>query len=182
MSYLYHRKTLGLEGNILYPLNELKTLKPHIYEKAVRKYKGREILLTRKVPILDCLWNDVLHFSPVHPAKIFAKFDEMIGGKFLEKPLQFFEVNPTAMGFNADNAVIYLHTPRKKGDFTIPKSDFIPFNTELLADYQEIPKATIAHYQETIPNKKQAWLYLFVPHILYKGTLEVEKLKVIEVS
>lgn len=181
MNCLYHRVRPNLEGNILYPLNELKIVKPHIYEKAVQKYKGRETLLTRKIPILDCLWNDVLHFSPLHPAKIFAKFDEMIGGKFLEKPLQFFEVNPTAMGFNAENAVIYLHTPREKGDFTLPESDFLPFNAELLADYQEIPEATITHYKETVPYKKQVWLYLFVPHILYRGSLEVEKLKVIEV-
>ncbi len=26
--------------------------------------------MEQRIPILNCLWNDVLHFSPVHPAKI----------------------------------------------------------------------------------------------------------------
>ncbi|MGB0929299.1 MAG: hypothetical protein ACPGVB_00890 [Chitinophagales bacterium] len=182
MNHLYHQVPSNLEGENLHPLNELKTVKPHIYEKAVQKYKGRQVLLSRKVPILDCLWNDVIHFSPIHPAKVFATLDEISGKKFLNAPRSFFEVNPTEMNFNAENTVIYLHPVRKKGVFDAFPEDFIPFNEKLLVDYQELRLATIEYFRNAIKNKQVVFPYVFVPHILHKGSLEIEKLKLIEVD
>lgn len=182
MNNLYHIIPPNLEGDTLYPLNELKLHKPHIYQKAVQKYKGREVLLSRKIPLLDCLWNDVLHFSPIHPSKIFAALYEIRGKKWLKKPWRFFKVNPTEMDFNAENTVVYLNSPREKGDFNTPPTDFLPFNTNLLPKYQKLPPSTLAHYQEAFAHKTPLFLYATVPHILHKGSLEISKLEVIEVS
>ena len=49
------------------PLNQLQEIHPEIYIEQVKKYKGREILLQKRTPILDCFWNDVLHLSPINP-------------------------------------------------------------------------------------------------------------------
>ncbi len=67
MIYLYHSVPKNLQGNILYPLNTLKEKHPEIYEQQVSKYVGREHMTQQRIPILDCLWNDVLHFSAVNP-------------------------------------------------------------------------------------------------------------------
>ena len=45
----------------------MKDQHPAVYEEHVKKYKGRERLLRREIPLLNCLWNDVLHISPIHP-------------------------------------------------------------------------------------------------------------------
>ena len=70
MIYLYHSVPKNLEGSILYPLNTLKGKHPDIYEQQVSKYVGREHIKEQRIPILDCLWNDVLHFSAVNPKEV----------------------------------------------------------------------------------------------------------------
>jgi hypothetical protein len=45
----------------------LKAHLPEVYVAQIKKYEGRERLLEKKIPVLDCLWNDVLHLSPLNP-------------------------------------------------------------------------------------------------------------------
>lgn len=68
-NYLYHKVPPDFVGPILYPLNRLKQRLPDVYARQVKKYQGREAVLKRRIPHLNCLWNDVLHFSPVHPTQ-----------------------------------------------------------------------------------------------------------------
>lgn len=65
--FVYHFKPKEMKGSALIPLNKLQNIHPEVYAEQVKKYKGREILLQKRTPILDCLWNDVLHLSPVNP-------------------------------------------------------------------------------------------------------------------
>ena len=65
MQYVYHMVPEELKGEYLIPLNELKSVYPNLYGEYIQKYKDhphREKLLTRKIPKLECLWNDVVHF------------------------------------------------------------------------------------------------------------------------
>lgn len=64
--YVYHFKRKNMVGSKLIPLNKLKNIYPDIYKEHVKKYVGREKLLTKNIPLLDCLWNDVLHLSPIN--------------------------------------------------------------------------------------------------------------------
>ena len=70
MMYLYHSVPRNLHGNILYPLNALTEKHPEIFEQQVSKYVGREHITQQRIPVIDCLWNDVLHFSAVNPKEI----------------------------------------------------------------------------------------------------------------
>lgn len=47
---VYHRVPERLVGTNLYPLNVLRTACPHLYAEYVKKYAGREHLLTEKIP------------------------------------------------------------------------------------------------------------------------------------
>ncbi len=74
MEYVYHMVPEELKGEYLIPLNELKRVYPNLYREYIQKYKDhtqRENLLTRKIPKLECLWNDVVHFLPLHPYEIY---------------------------------------------------------------------------------------------------------------
>jgi hypothetical protein len=75
--YLYHRVPKDMRGNTLHPLNQLKKVSPDIYAQKVKKYEGRLEILERKIPALDCLWNDVLHLTAVHPTVLNAAFESV---------------------------------------------------------------------------------------------------------
>lgn len=74
MPVVYHRYPEGLQGSYLHPLNKLRTKLPELYRREVQKYTGREHLMQQRVPLLECLWNDVLHFSPVHREQVAAAY------------------------------------------------------------------------------------------------------------
>jgi hypothetical protein len=116
-------------GSILYSLNQLKTRLPEIYAIQVQKYTGREILMQCKIPLLNCLWNDVLHFSPVHPNKIREAF---VSAEFEWTVRPWFAISPVNYDFSPENAVIFLNTPPEDptqlSSFDFPETDFIPFS------------------------------------------------------
>ncbi len=74
--FVYHRVPANLTGDRLYPLNTLQHLHPEIAEAHRAKYQGREWLLETRIPPLDCLFNDALMFSPVHPARLLGEMRE----------------------------------------------------------------------------------------------------------
>ena len=61
MPFVYHIRSADFRGTTLYPLNRLRDRYPDVYEAQRAKYRGREWLLEARVPLLDVLWNDVIH-------------------------------------------------------------------------------------------------------------------------
>ena len=178
MSHLYHLVPRNFAGDTLYPLNVLRKKLPAVYEAHARKYEGREALLQRRIPILDCLWNDVLHFSPVHPRAIRDAYNAA-GGTW--KPRRWFEVAPLSCGFDARNTVVYEYPLRERGDFTLRADDFSPFNHELLDEMTTLPEGTAAHYAEALAAGRPVFVFHLIPHVLHRGSIERDRVAVIEV-
>ena len=167
--YLYHRVSRDFVGSILYPLNSLKHRLPDVYAEQVKRYQGREVLLKRNVPHLNCLWNDVLHFSPVHPAQIRQALLEA-GRNW--KPLKWFVVDPAVLGFNPQNTVIYLYPARQFGDFSVQETDFEPFSIIKLSQLTNLPTATVEYFQSTKVRDSRPLLFHRIPHILHYGQID----------
>jgi hypothetical protein len=70
-------------------------------------------------------------------------------------------------GFNATNAVIFLHQRIKRGTFQFEEADFQVFNLAEVSSLREIPEATFAYYREMFEQGKPPLRYMYVPHILY---------------
>ena len=174
---IYHRFRNDLSGHTLYPLNQLRDIYPNVYASKVKTYAGREWVMEMRIPLLDCLWNDVLHFSPLHTAKI---HEVRVAAGFPRRTRAYFEVNPTEMGFNAENAVMWLHKHIDLGKFV--EEDFEPFDPLALARFTEVPDATTAYYREMHRKSTLPLVYLYVPHILFKGTIDTRLLRVIDVE
>ncbi|MDX1662911.1 MAG: hypothetical protein R3272_03895 [Candidatus Promineifilaceae bacterium] len=178
MFHLYHLVPRNFEGNTLYPLNMLRNRLPEVYEAHARKYEGREMLLTRRVPLLDCLWNDVLHFSPVHPEQI---RDALRAVGYEWEPRRWFAVDPAACGFDAGNTVVYLYPARGRGDFATRDEDYIAYDPALLEEVATLPQATAAYYAEAVAVGAPIFVFHRIAHILHRGSIECNRVKALEV-
>jgi hypothetical protein len=173
--FLYHRVPKNMVGDILYPLNTLKTLLPEVYNEEVKKYKGRERIMEQVIPYFNCLWNDVLHFSPVPPREIKSALIE--AGYTDEIILHAYKISPDFL--EKDKTIVYLYRPKNR-TYTLSKNDFIPFNPDAILEYAMLPLATKKYYKECIAKGGDPLLNHGVPHILYKGTISVADLSIIE--
>ncbi len=162
MNYLYHIYRGNLKGKYLMPLNELKKIYPEIYRKQVKKYEWRKHILKKKIPPLNCLWNDVLHMSPVHPKKIKDALNKV------DVELEFkkwFKINPNLL--DDDLATVF-------------KGSYVKFREKDLKKYGKIEKPTIEYYKK-IKKRKIFLLFHSIPSVLYKGKLKISDLEVIEI-
>ncbi len=174
--FVYHHVPVNLTGSVLYPLNELKQVYPDVAVVQLKKYQGREALLGQRIPRLNCLWNDVLHFSPVHPDKIKAAMEEA-GHTTKSRRWRYFEVD--AAFFSPSNTVIWEYRERHRPHLLIDESECLPFEPRLLDKYTEVGEWTRRYYAEVKPGAR-VLLYVGIAHVLYKSHLNVEGVKIIE--
>jgi hypothetical protein len=170
MNYLYHRVPKEMRGNILYPLNMLKTEKPEVYKLGVEKYNGREDILSEKIEPLNCLWNDVIHLTAVHPREIKEALSQ--AGKVLE--FDFYEIDPYLL--DPSNTTVYLYNKRKGEE-----KEFEVYDPHNITRYSSLPQRTKDYYIETILNNKDPLLFHIIPHILYKGSIDITAANIIHV-
>ena len=179
MTSVYHLMPRNLAGNTLHPLNCLKELEPEVYETHARKYRGREEVIARVIPILECLWNDVLFFSSVHPQAI--KQGYLAVGKQW-KPQNWIAVDTVHAGCNAENTVIYHpDMQRLKGDFSLDPTRFAPFSLDEVTTVDALPAEVLTYYQEAAKNDQPIFAWHGLPHILYRGSIDLTDVDVIEV-
>lgn len=174
MEFLYHRVPKNMSGTILYPLNILKETRPDIYVQQSKKYVGREGILTAKIPPLNCLWNDVLHFTAVEPDVMRKNLEE---AGFIFEPSSYFKV-PLEM-IIGDNAVAFTNSEGKER--LVPFLDYENFDIKRMAIYREIPISTLNYYRKIKLEGGRPMIYQFIPHILYKGNVDTKDLEIITV-
>lgn len=160
-----------MKGKILYPLNSLKSKFPSLYRKEVEKYRGRESLLTINIPRLQCLWNDVIHLTAVHPKKIRNAF---LKAGCQWHATEWFQIDPFSL--DPSNTVVWLYTHE-----AVLRKDVIAYGPEKISKYTKIRKATTDYYKKQAMHNKRPLLFYRVPHILYKGELKVDTLPILRI-
>ncbi len=176
MLYLYHRVPENIQGSVLYPLNRLKETMPGVYKKEVQKYEGRESLLEIKIPLLDCLWNDVLHLTAVHPNEVKKALVE--AGRSGDFQMRYFQIDPATLDLN--KTVVYRYLQEGLEDIT-REDNFVFFDLSQVEELSRMPESTKNYYHEMIAQEKKPLLYHCIPHILYLGTLDISKAEIITV-
>lgn len=166
MTYIYHRVPKNMRGNILYPLNVLKEIHPDIYKKEVSKYDGREFIKKQEIPFLNCIWNDVLHFTAVHPQDIKQAFLDL-GVKY---NLTYYQIDPNSLP--EKDTIVYLYRHEKPED-KLKDDNFSPYRPSEVSLYSNLLDVTKAYYKEQLMANNKPLLYHRVPHILYKGNLDI---------
>ncbi|MBU2103488.1 hypothetical protein KKD81_02500 [Patescibacteria group bacterium] len=173
--YLYHMVPEDLEGTTLYPLNQLKEIHPELYEKKAGKYADRAHIMEQYIPTLEAAWNDVLHLTAVHPQELKKALEE---AGLETKTMKFFQVDPELLG--SENTIIYLNTDKNSSD-KMSTGNFSGFVPEELKPYSELPESTKLYYKEKALKGERHLLFVGIPHILYKGSIDTANLPVITV-
>jgi hypothetical protein len=176
MIYLYHSTPKELAGKTLYPLNILKNKFPEVYAKEAAKYAGRERLMDLRIPYLNCKWGDVIFLSPVPPEDIKSALVKT--GKKPGFKLSYYKINPSRV--NPKDTVIYLYSETNQAS-QLNLEDFIPYSPDELKGLTILPQATKDYYKAAIGKGVKPLLYHGIPHILYKGALDISGLQVYSV-
>jgi len=161
-----------MSGTILYPLNVLKETHPDMYTHYSEKYIGRERILKANIPPLNCLWNDVLHFTAVEPQIMREKLEE---AGFVFGSSSYFKI-PVEM-ILGENSIAFTNPEGKQT--LVPFLNYENFDIDRMLVYQQVPIHTLEYYKERKLAGKEPLVYQFVPHILYKGNLDTKDLEVI---
>ena len=164
-----------MKGDNLMPLNTLKKEYPKLYKEEVKKYEGRKFLLKIKIPHLDCLWNDVLHITAVNPRELRKALVQ--AGMHKNIKAKWFKINPKDL--DKDSTIVWKYPDKKDGKFY--KKEYTKFNPSNLKRYSKVPLKTKKYFKKSFDKwQRPLWFHL-IPHILYKGKINIKNCKVIEV-
>lgn len=173
MTYLYHRLPGNMKGTVLQPLNALRETDPEIYAAHAAKYEGREEIMDQLVPTLNCRWNDVIHLSAIPPGEVEKAFQEC--GEAPPKRV-LVQIDPNLL--MKENTTVFLYQGPMK-DLFVSKENWAAYNPEDIEKYSVLPEETKAYYKECFLQGNKPLLWHRVPHILYKGSIDISDLPVI---
>ncbi len=174
-NYLYHMVPDDMQGTTLYPLNQLKDKFPELYVTKSEKYKDRPQTMQYFISKLACLWNDVLHFSPVDPAELKRA---LVEAGFQPKELKFFQVDPDLL--DPSKTTVYLFAEQTRVA-DLQSGDFVDYDPSKLPGYAAVSQVTRDYYKESNEAGKIPKAFVGVPHILHKGPIDISDLEVITV-
>ncbi len=165
MTKFYHGIAANFVGDAIIPLSQMATANPELYAEYRRKYEGRESVVERQIPLLDCGWADVVQLLPLHPSKLFNLQLEL--GLIEEIPdYNYFEIDSSNL--DAAQAAVFFKTA--PGDENTKVEWLRDVNID---DLQSIPEATRAYYASMRGTGEPVFNYQFVPHVLYRGQIDI---------
>ncbi len=163
-----------MKGDTLYPLNILKDKYPEIYASGIEKYKGREQVMEWFIPNLNCFWNDVIHLTALHPKIVKEALVEAgYKGNYITR---CYEIDPSIL--TVENTIVYLYKSEPE-DGKFDPENFVEFKPKDIEQYAIIPQSTKEHYKRSIENGKMPLTFAWVPHIFFKGSVDVKDLNIV---
>lgn len=174
MYFIYHAVPEQMIGQKLIPLNLMKSVLPEVRNKNIQKYRSRKEILERKVPLLNCLWNDTVQFLSLHPQKVF-NLQHKLGLIPDVPPYKFYEIALSSI--DASQTVIFSKTAPGEENVEVSWLSEVDFGT-----LQEIPRATLAYYKTLVGTGELPFNYQFIPHVLFKGMVDISEQKIITLN
>ena len=172
-SFLYHMVPADMQGTVLHPLNSLKDINPELYLSKAGKYDDRKHIMEQFIPTLECAWNDVLHFSALNPQEL---KQALVEAGMEPKEMKFYQIDPSLL--DPKQTTIYLYQEKENEDKMNP-DNFSDYDPEKLSAHSVLPQLTRDYYKEKFGKGERPLLFVGVPHILHKGSIDVSNLPVI---
>lgn len=178
VQYVYHRRNPDFIGNWIIPLNIMPYMDGYseVYKNAIAKYEGRENLLTVVIPTLNCLWNDVVFLSPIHPHKQYEEYKK-IG--FTTQKRQFYKI-PVSL-LEEKRVTVWKWLSYKKYPQNDPIHDSIEsycsMNYSHYQELEELPEDTQEYYRLCFdpenPKLCPPFAWYRIPHILCQDPIDI---------
>jgi hypothetical protein len=182
MQFLYHMRQPDMQGTVLYPLNALKAIYPEIYARQIAKYQDhpdRVGLPSKVIPKLNCLWNDVIQCSPVHPHLFYLALQKR--GLRVNSATEFFQIPVSAVGANP--LAVFEDSPDDDLTAPFPDQAVTLLTKETYREISAVPEATLRWYDRLAQQGNQVFgHFVGVPHILIQGPVDVSAARVIRWS
>lgn len=173
MTFLYHGVPEDMQGTVLMPLTLMLEKDPELYAKYLQKYEGREEVVERRIPLLNCPWNDVVQLLPFHPRKLF-ELQKQLGVIKSIPDYRYFAIDSSQL--DSSRTVVFFKT--SPGEENVTMKWLSEVN---LLELQDIPPATVHYYESMVGKAQPVFNYQFVPHIVYRGTIDISSSPVIDI-
>lgn len=178
--FIYHFKRKNMVGNKLVPLNAQKATMPEIYREHIKKYNGREKLLEKRIPILDCLWNDVLHLSPINPQLILDVYHKCDFVPEARKG-EIFEVYKIPVSKLTDDKTVCFQSFNYDFHNYSPDLDkYFNFTLNEYRELTEVPEKQIKVWHNDKKAGRALFWYSHIMHILTRDEIDVSDCEVIQ--
>lgn len=166
-------------GKTLYPLNVLKHEIPEAASNHLLKYHGREWALGKEIPILNCLWNDVLHLSPVSPQIILdtMKEESLYESGNEPKEIEVFKI-PVDL-IDCDRAVCFQSYNFDIESFDPELDKFEQFSRDVYQEQVQVYPNQIKTWKSDKAAGRRLFWFSHTMHILIKQTIDIDKCELI---
>ena len=176
VQYVYTIYRKDFVGNILFPLNEMKEKEgyTHVFARENKKYEGREKLKELVIPTLQCLWNDVVFLSPLHPNAIYK---ELVKIGYQVSEINFLKI-PVDILKNKRVTCFYIPSEPllPSLDHTFSEEQFTRFDCAHYSELKELPKRTSDYFHNVFDSTCPAKLPLrfhHIPHVLCQDSINI---------
>ncbi len=159
------------------PLNQLEEIDQELFNQGNWKYLHRPHLKKSNIPTLNCLWNDVIFMTPVHPAQIKRALED--SGIKVRDEQEWFEICPTECDLNLTNSTIYMYSHAQSDHSDL--KEYRSFSIDKIKSLVNLRPEVVKYYKECASNGTRPLLFHLVPHVMYRGKLPINKLSVIRV-
>lgn len=167
--YVYHCVPKNLVGNKLYPLNKLRDMIPEAYDFQVKKYNGRTDVMNLVIPHLNCLWNDVLHFLPFHPNKIYKSLVEFFPDISERPNYEFFKIPISDL--DTSKAALFLFTSEK--DRNYDENICAPYDSFRMTCETDVSEVQAKYYREKMELGEKPLLFARTTHFLLNDEIDI---------
>ncbi|MBC8234786.1 hypothetical protein H8E77_35015 [bacterium] len=163
--YHFYRPPEKIVGTKLVPLSTLQQFASELAEQHASKYRNRDWFRERggvakiRIPYLSCTLADVVQLLAVPPALIQER-QKLLGGP----PLRFFEIESDSLDTNC--LCVYYRNDEKTGE-----PIYEPFDSSLPLD--KVEEDFEKWFREEIARGNPRRILVGVPHIYYKGEIDI---------
>ena len=174
---LYHRGPERMSGEVLLPLNTLKMKEPELYKLYTSRYLGREETLRQIIPFFDCLWNDVIFLSPVHPEVVFAARESCGVQARGTRKSEWFVIESNHL--EQEKLLLFRNRPKWLIAREKDKAEYEPLATVSEEEKVRLPEVSEGALWSFLKFQEDALFFSYVPHVLYKGVINITGTEII---
>ena len=181
--FLYHLCAPDMRGTVLYPLNELHRRFPDVYDREREKWAGRESVLEFVVPSLGVPWADTVNLSTLDPRLLVAArqrlgipISRLLSRRLARIPVERI-TGIAAVRYGSASHWINS-SPGEDVPLEPPAHEFSAFDPDRYEETRVVPPRHLDDLERQRARGQLALGFVFVPHVLVAGPVELSGLEI----